>query len=731
MIGRAALALLLALGPAAAPAPAELRQADAAARHAAQAARVTIIRDRWGIAHVEGETDADAVFGMIYAQAEDDFARIERNYLVALGRTAEADGESAIWHDLRQRLYVDEADLRARHAAAPAWLQRLTNAWADGLNHYLATHPDVRPLVLTRFEPWMALSFSEGSIGGDIERIDPADLRAFYEGRDAAARPPAAPVSTGSNGIAIAPRLTADGRALLLINPHTTHYFRSELQMRSGQGLNAYGAVTWGQFFIYQGFNDSAGWMHTSSRADAVDEFLETIVTRGDRHFYRYGAELRPVTTRPVAIAYRTAGGGRAVRRFTVMATHRGPIVRAQDGKWVSVAMMFRPVAALEQSFLRTKAADLDAFLKVGERQANSSNNTIFADRRGNIAFLMPQFLPRRDDRFDYSAPVDGSDPATDWQGLHRLAETPSVINPPSGWVMNTNNWPYSAAGPAADTPPAFPRYMDMFGENQRGVHALRLLDGSSGWTRERLEAAAFDPAQPGFERLVPGLVQAWDRLPPADPHRTALADPIAVLRGWDHRWSAESVAQTLATFWAEALIAAAAPAPSRPSLALFDHLVARTDAEKLAALAAASARIAGDFGTWRTPWGAVNRLQRPLPGAAPSDARPSHPVAYASQLFGSLAAFEARPGDTRRRYGTSGNSFVAVVAFGAGAPAASAISTGGASGDPASPHFNDQSALFAAGRLRPVWFTPAALAPNAVRRYHPGLAAPGARPAP
>ena len=132
---------------------------------------MTITRDDWGIAHVRGRTDADAVFGMIYAQAEDDFNRIETNYLDRLGRLAEAEGEKAIWQDLRARLYMEPDDLQARYAASPDWLKRLMDAWADGLNFYLATHPEVRPRAITRFEPWMALSFTEGSIGGDIERI--------------------------------------------------------------------------------------------------------------------------------------------------------------------------------------------------------------------------------------------------------------------------------------------------------------------------------------------------------------------------------------------------------------------------------------------------------------------------------------------------------------------------------------------------------------------------------
>ena len=292
------------------------------ARWRMRAAHVSITRDDWGIAHVVGKTDADAVFGMIYAQAEDDFKRIERNYLVSLGRLAEAEGESAIWQDLRQRLFIDPEVLKDLYARSPAWLRKLMDAWADGLNFFLATHPEVRPRVITRFEPWMALSFTEGSIGGDIERVSLTQLRAFYDD-SAATMTDAEPEEpfrepSGSNGIAIAPSHTRNGHALLLINPHTSFYFRSELHMTSGEGLNAYGAATWGQFFIYQGFNENAGWMHTSAAVDNIDEFAETIVTGPDGSlFYRYGDELRPVTTKTITLSYRTADGGQAQRSFT------------------------------------------------------------------------------------------------------------------------------------------------------------------------------------------------------------------------------------------------------------------------------------------------------------------------------------------------------------------------------------------------------------------------------
>lgn len=695
-----------------------------------QAAAVEIVRDDWGIAHVHGRTDADAVFGMVYAQAEDDFNRIETNYLVNLGRLAEVEGEARLWQDLRQRLFLDHARLKADYAASPAWLKALMDAWADGLNCFLATHPQVRPRLLAHFEPWMALSFTEGSIGGDIEYIPLTQLQAFYEGRPRAPtaleRDPGLREPSGSNGIAIAPSHTRDGRALLLINPHTSFFFRSELQMRSDEGLNAYGAVTWGQFFVYQGFNARAGWMHTTSGVDRVDEFAVEVVRGGDgAPAYRHGGALRPFAQRTVDLAYRTADGGRAQRAFTVYSTHHGPVIRqAEDGRWIAFAMMFRPVPALQQSFLRTKATRLQDFLEVAALQANSSNNTLYADADGAVAYLHPQFVPVRNPQVDYRKPVDGGDPANDWQGLHALDTLPQVVRPANGWVFNTNNWPWTAAGADSPRREDFPPYMDQAGENPRGPHAIRVLEGHRDFTPESLIAAAYDPYLPAFARLLPVLAADFDALAGDDPRRAALAEPIALLRGWDFRWAADSAATSLAVFWGDALSAAVAEAAKAAWLAPADYMAERSPpAQRLAALEQAVQRLRADFGDWRVPWGEINRYQR-NDGAivqAFDDAKPSLPVPFVSGRWGSLATFEAKrwPG-TRRYYGTSGNSFVAVAEFGPRLRAW-AVSTGGESGDPASPHFRDQARRYAEGALRAVYFHDDELQQHAVRRYRPG----------
>ncbi|HEU4647723.1 MAG TPA: acylase [Gemmatimonadales bacterium] len=701
---------------------------DDVARWERHAQNVTIVRDDWGIAHIHGKTDADAVFGMVYAQAEDDFNRVETNFINALGRLAEAEGPSQIYRDLRMKLFINPDSLRANYATSPAWLQALMNAWADGLNYYLYKHPQVRPRVITRFEPWMALAFSEGSIGGDIESVSLSELEAFYGKhtvRTTSRREPAelVPEPSGSNGFAIAPSNTASKRALLLINPHTSFFFRSELQATSDEGLNAYGAVTWGQLFLYQGFNDRLGWMHTSSGVDVIDEYLETVVKRGDKLYYRYGKGERPFTVTTISVPYKS-DSGMARKDFTVYRTHHGPVVREANGKWVSVRLMEKPVEALSQSYLRTKARNLKEFRKAMELRANSSNNTIYADADGNIAYFHPQFIPKRDDRFDWTHPVDGSNPATEWRGLHGVEDSPHLVNPPNGWIQNTNNWPYSAAGAYSPKRERYPRYMDTFGENPRGIHALRVLQGRKDFTLQRLIDAAFDSYLTAFAELIPALVKAYDQTPPSDPLRAKVAEQIALLRGWDYRWSVSSVPTSLAVYWGQELWRRAKVDPEGEVMSVYKYMATKASAaQKLEALAAASDKLTADFGTWRTPWGEINRFQRLTDDIVHpfTDAGPSIPVGFTSAQWGSLASFGARtyPG-TKRMYGTSGNSFVAVVEFG-DSVRARAVTAGGESGDPKSPHFNDQAERYATGNLREVYFYPSQLKGHTEREYHPG----------
>jgi acyl-homoserine-lactone acylase len=700
-----------------------------------EAQNVTIIRDDWGIAHIHGKTDAETIFGLEYTQAEDDFNRVETNYINAMGRLAEAEGESQIYRDLRMKLFINADTLKALYAKSPDWLKKLMNAYADGLNYYLATHPGVTPRVIKRFEPWMALSFTEGSIGGDVEKVNLNQLEAFYGGQPAAST--SGPGNdedeelykepSGSNGIAISPANTVNHHALLLINPHTSFFFRSEVQVTSDEGLNAYGAVTWGQIFIYQGFNPHVGWMHTSSGVDAEDEFLETVTKKGNGYVYKHGDQELPVVASKITVPYKTASGT-ATKDFTVYYTQHGPVVRELNGKWVSVSLMNEPVKALTQSYTRTKATDYKSFRQSLELHTNSSNNTIFASSQGDIAYFHGNYIPKRDPKFDWTRPVDGSDPATDYKGLLSVDETPHLLNPASGWIFNSNNWPWSAAGPSSPKQSDFPAYVETGrAESPRGYHALKVLPGRKDFTMNNLlTTVAFDSYMPSFERMIPPLLKAYDAAPASDPLKAKLADQIAVLRPWDYRWGATSVATSLAVYFGEDVTRRVSTGRrggggggGQPE----DLVAAAPGATLLQSLAAASERLTADFGTWKTAWGDINRFQRITDDINPvfDDKGPSIPVPFASARWGTLASFGARAyPNTKKWYGTSGNSFVAVVEFG-DTVKAKAVTAGGESGDPKSPHFGDQAARYSTGSLRDVYYYPQQLQGHTSRTYHPG----------
>jgi acyl-homoserine lactone acylase PvdQ len=564
------------------------------ARWAAEANDVTILRDDWGIAHVYGKTDADTVFGMIYAQSEDDFNRVETNYLNAMGRLAEAEGEGKIYQDLRMKMFIDPEDLQKEYAASPEWLKKLMDAFADGANYYLARHPAIKPRVIRHFEPWMALSFTEGSIGGDIERVDLKKLEAFYGGHKDVASLQEQPEQEpgGSNGIAIAPSNTALHHALLLINPHTSFFFRSELQMVSEEGLDAYGAVTWGQFFIYQGFNQHLGWMHTSSGVDAVDEYLETVHSNDGHSYYKYGDGERQVTEKQITVPYRTAHG-MAQKHFTAYYTQHGPVIRVEDGKWVTIRLMQEPVKALMQSYLRTKAKNYAEYRQTMELKANSSNNTIYADADGHIAYFHGNFIPRRDTKFDFTKPVDGSDPATDWQGLLTVDETPHLLDPKSGYLFNVNDSPWNGAGESSLRRQDYPAYVETGRESARGLHAMRLVGGKKDFTLDSLTAAAYDSYLPWFIKPLSMLKQAWAKLPADSEMKTALAAQIGVLQGWDLRWDVDSVATSLAIFWGQEIIRAAPTHENHPAADLDEFLAPSVPPDvALKALATASDKL-------------------------------------------------------------------------------------------------------------------------------------------
>lgn len=686
-------------------------------RWEAQAANVEILRDDFGVPHIYGKTDADAVFGLLYAQCEDDFRRVERNYVWAIGRLAELEGEKALYSDLRANLFMTEAEAKAAYETAPDWLKDLCVAFADGVNYYLHTHPEVIPQVITKYEPWMPMFFFEGSIGGDIESISTEKLKAFYENEDVMAFNEADILAEpqGSNGIAIAPELSESGNAMLLINPHTSFYFRPEVHVVSEEGLNVYGAVTWGQFFIYQGFNEKTGWIHTSTFVDFKDEFEEEIVESKGKIQYRYGEELRDVEQQKVTLKYKD-GDQLKEKDFSFYRTHHGPITQKSGEKWVATKINWDPVSALSQSYTRTKLNNYAEFKEMMNIRTNSSNNTVFADAEGNIAYFHGNFIPKRNPEFDFSKPVDGSNPATDWQGLHTVDESILILNPGSGWIQNCNSTPFTAAAEFSPKKDDYPAYMAPDAENFRGVHAVKVLKDVEKLNLESFLKLAYDPYLPAFEYLIPELVSALEKNGKADQKEI-----LDLLKAWDYRTSKESVAMSVAHFYGENY------QRTFRSLGRFVNPMPDAkipnQAEILEVFESTIAQMNSDFGTWNTPWGEINRFQR-LSGEIDlkyDDNAPYIPVGLASGNWGALAAYGARTFEgTKRLYGYRGNSFVAVVEFGEKVKAKT-ILAGGQSADPTSPHFFDQAQRYADVNFKEVAFYKEDVEMRVTERYRPG----------
>lgn len=701
-------------------------------RWEATAKSVTIIRDNWGVPHIYGKTDADAVFGLMYSQCEDNFAGIERNYLYQLGRQSEVDGEGSLYEDVQLQLIADSADAIKEYKTSPAPFRKLLEAFADGINFYLFKHPETKTLVFQRYEPWFALMFTDGSVSATVTGgINLTETKHFYSASPDKSlstlsgtqqqRMQYGEKETGSNGFALAPAKTASGHAMLYINPHVPFYFRQEVHIVSEEGLNAYGAVTWGQFFIYQGFNAHCGWMHTSSNADVGDLYEEKVSRKGDRWYYEYNGVQKPVIARKLLMSYLQAGKLEK-KEITGYLTHHGPVLASRNGKWLSLRANNRSYNALLESWLITKANTFAEYKKAMELLSNGTNNTVYADDQGNIAFWYGNFMPKRDPKIDWTQPVDGSTSATEWKGLHTLDEIVHVYNPATGWIQNCNATPFTSSGTASPDKTKYPFYMAPDGQNFRGVHALQLFSDLQKISLNELIEKGYDHYLAAFDVLLPSLFNAYAQAP--DSIKKQLAEPVEVLRQWDRRSAASSVATTLAVEWGTRMMTGL-PRAASPEMATYQTertnamLKSTTSQQQLLYLAEVIASLQSRFNNWKIKWGDINRYQRSADGIFHDD-QPSLPVGLTASIFGQLPSFVSRTQNTQKRYGYSGNSFIAAVEFGPMVKAKTII-TGGQSFDPESSHFTDQAAMFIEGKFKDVLFYEEEVLKHAQKTYHPG----------
>ena len=676
---------------------------------------VTIHRDRYGIPHVFARTDPGAVFGFAFAQAEDNFLRMEDNFIRALGRAAEVHGAQSVDDDrLNRALELPRLAWEEYHRIDRR-TRALVDAFADGVNYYLATHPNVKPRLLNRVEPWYPLAFIRynyfengfaRAVGITRTEFLTADSRQGFAD------------NIGSNGWAIGPSRSASGNAMLFINPHLPYFGPGQVyegHVHSDEGWNFTGYTRFGFPFPYVGHNETLGWVSTDNAADVADAYRERFDDPRRPLAYRYGRRYRIARSWRDTVRVRTADGGVELRIFNFKATHHGPIVAERDGSPLAIRLAkIEDEGWLAEWYAMTRARNV-AELKRAMRPLDMLfGNVMAADRWGNTWYLYNAAVPRRDPRFNWSVPVDGSDPATEWRGYHSIDELPQLSNPRSGWMENSNSSPFRMTDRGNVDENRFPRYMvpEWTAQNARSQAAHRLLRNANQITLRDLARMAFDTRASRADTLLPRLFAGYE-----DSRdmalRTRVQPAIEELEAWDRVSTTSSVATTLFYTYSSVL-----SAEERGPVPVANHV---------RALATAMDSMEARWGTWRVPYGDVVRLQRVAefessPDAIPfDDNAPSLPIPALDGRLGAIfTMYPASFPGKKRLYGTAGASYVSVVEFGP-QPRALAVHTFGASGDPRSPHFFDQAPLFARGEMRPVWLSKDDVLANAERSYRPG----------
>ncbi|HET6639579.1 MAG TPA: penicillin acylase family protein [Gemmatimonadota bacterium] len=716
--------------------------------------RPTIYRDGYGVPHVFGPTDASVMFGVAWAQAEEDWPAVERNFLRASGRGAELLGEEALADDYIARALEIPRLSREEYERSDTRMRALLDAYAAGFNAYLDAHPESRGL-LERVEPWHTLALIRfkyhqleflAYAGFEEEHLEQLLQEGWPGGGDASAavtpasttedfhagsimrfastlRGPMGDIPLGSNEWALGPSRTADGTTMLLVNPHQSFFGVEryvEIHFHSDEGLEFSGLTRFGFLLPYMGNNARLGWTYTDNFADISDLYVERFDDQSQPLVYRYGDGTRTAETWTETV--KVAGGGE--RTFRFWKTHHGSIVGLdEDGRPLAAR-----IARLEdggwfaQLDAMIRSQSLAEFQAAVGRLSIAYMNLMYADADGNIWYLYGSAVPRRDPSFHWRDPVDGSDPRTEWGEYHALEELPQVLNPAAGFLLNTNSAPFVATDSVPFTREDFPPYMIGDEENNtRAVSSRRVLEGLHGVTLDDFAHAVWDTRLSLADSLLPLLFAEREALenavPGSDPEALSPDSPgmaaadaaIERLRSWDRRAAIESIETTwwmLATerwFIDEAL-------QSRP----FAHLEA---------LVKVLGNLERDWGRTEVAWGEINRLQRP-PSQDPEDFSadlPSMPIAGAASAAGSVFVFHTEPwGSTGVRYGVHGNSFVKVIEFGPVARGRSLL-VFGQSGDPDSPHFFDQAQLYSDREFKPAWFTREEVEANAVESYVPG----------
>lgn len=672
------------------------------------AAQVTIYRDDYGTPHIDGKSDESTLFGYAYAQAEDNFWQLEDNYILGQGRYSEVHGPSGLNSDLLNRAFEIVPNAKRSYRQLDAESRRLFDAFAAGLNYYLDTHPHVKPRLITRFEPWHVMAFGRQAmleLGYRYTRLNSSFLPRLHR---------AIWTASGSNAWAIGPKRTRNGSTMLMASPHLPWFGFStiyEAHLRSGDGWDFSGAGFFGNPNITFGHNQHLGWTLTTNEPDIADVWIETFDHATDPLAYRYGDGYRTATEWKATIRVKSDGGV-SDREYTLRKTHHGPIVRHEGGHKYLAAQIagINEVVMLPQCMQMVRAQNYTQFHTAVAMQQFPMMNLVYADREGNIAYLYNGLVPRRDDQFRWSEPVDGADPRTEWQGMHPLADLPQVLNPADGFVQNCNSSPFTTCDTANPDRAGFPRYMceDADDDKRRARMSRQLLRSMNGIEMEGVIEAAFDTTMYWAQQALPEFQRQLGQLQQDDPHLAAAIEPyLSHLLKWDCRITSDSTQATLCAAWYEELFGLGYPAET-----LLPQFV-DSPRRQLEALKHAADKLAATYGNWRVRWADVYRVQRhshmvdllPLPfddnlHSLPSLAGPGPMGTVFTQYYSPTVRIPFVR-SLNKRYGVIGTAYMAVYEFGDEVRGASALSFG-ISGDPESPHFLDQAQLMSEKRLKP-----------------------------
>lgn len=718
------------------PVPAAARTSARPAKAEKIARSVTIYRDSYGVPHVYGPTDASCVFGYIYAQAEDNFWQIEDSYIRGLGRASEVYGDRTLSDDMLNRALEIPRLAKAEYDRTTGRARELSDALADGLNYFLAHNPQVKPRLITHFEPWYSFAFSRftiyqqfiyGKSGLKVDEIKSAVQALDSTGAAAGSSTvslniplngldePQEEAIVGSNMWTVTPSKTTSGHALLFINPHQPFFGPGqwyEGHVHSGEGWNLSGASFFGSPYPSIGHNEYLGWSHTVNDPDIVDLFIEKFDDAKHPLSYQYGSDHRLAIEWTDTISVKTAKGVEP-RGFKFRKTHHGPIVSVREGKPLAVRLArLEEGGWIDEWYKMGKAKNMAEFKAAMSMCAIPMFNAMYADRAGNIFYIYNGAVPKRSTKFDWSKPVDGSNPEAEWNGYHSFDELPQLTNPKTGFMQNCNQTPFTTTADGNPAKDGYPNYMTKETDNARARISRRILSTHEKFSFDDWARAGLDTTVLESETQIPLLVADWEKLKTVDaPRAQKLAGAIAELKAWDHVSTIESKAMTLFALTFE-----------RAGRLLGQKV--KDDWLRIRALEEVVADLKRDFGTWEVAWGEVNRLQRIQSGGELetfSDARPSLPIAGAPGPVGIVNNFYTRPVEgQKRRYGVAGTSFVSVVEFGPKVQARSLL-VFGESADPKSPYNFDQAQLYSKKQFKPAWFTLPEIKANSKRVYHPG----------